>query len=819
MLRKCLLLLVFVALACFYPLTSASADGIIIVDPPICARDACPPPLPPLSQLAIKYHHVTVTIQDQLAVTHVDQVFYNPNDWQIEGLYTFPLPADAAVTSFTLWIDGQPVEGKVLSAEEARRAYEDIVRRMADPALLEYAGRGAVQARIFPIPPQGERRIELEYTQALAAENGLIQYTYPLNTEKFSQQPLQSVSISVEVRSSAAALRAAYSPTHPVNIVRDGDFHLSAGYEAENVRPDADFALYYSLGESEAFHLLSYRDPSDPTDPDGFFLLLLAPRPQADAQPLPKDVFVVLDRSGSMEGEKFQQAQQALRYLLSHLNAEDRFNLVVFSNSIERYAEGLRPAVEADEAIAWVDRLTAQGSTDINRALLETAGMVENERPTYVIFLTDGLPTYGEIDSQKVLDNLAQSAPPALRMFVFGVGYDVDTFLLDSLAQAHHGASSYVLPGEALDEIVSGFYAKISTPVLTNLGLDFGDIAVHDLYPSPLPDLFDGSQIIAVGRYRRGGGATAMLTGEVNGRTQTFTFSDIVFADAPTSFVQLPRLWATRKIGYLLNQVRLRGADQETIDQIVKLSIRYGIVTPYTSYLVTEEMAVGAEAQKRIAEQEFKSLEAAPPAPSSGQAAVQDAAGQGALSNAEVAAAPEQGVNSVKIVASRTFVLLKGVWTDTAFDPAAMQTVKVLFLSDDYFALTAARPDLAAAFALGKQVIAIADGVAYQVIESGVPDATLPAARPTPTAQATSAESPATQSLTATVRPPTLAPPCAPTRTPQRTPFPTAVETPSSPRSGGARPCLGVIPLGLLAGAPAWMRARKNRRRFAQGGL
>ena len=150
------------------------------------------------------------------------------------------------------------------------------MRSQRDPALLEYAGRGAVQARIFPIPPQGERRIELEYSQTLAAENGLVRYIYPLNTEKFSTAPLESVSVTVDVRSQEA-IRAIYSPSHPLATDRLDDHHVKVGYEASNVLPDTDFTLYYSVGQSEAFHLLSYRGMADPADPDGFFLLLLAP--------------------------------------------------------------------------------------------------------------------------------------------------------------------------------------------------------------------------------------------------------------------------------------------------------------------------------------------------------------------------------------------------------------------------------------------------------------------------------------------------------------------------------------------------------------
>lgn len=704
----------------------AHADGIIVPVPPICDPGPCPPPpcpgprpcpIPsPIAQLVIRYHHVTVTIRDQVAVTHVDQVFFNPNEWQVEGTYLFPIPLNAAVTSFTLWVDGQPVEGKVLDADEARRTYQEIVHNLRDPALLEYADRGAVQAQIFPIPPLGERRIELEYTQALPAENGLVRYVYPLNTEKFSIWPLEDVSVSVDIRSTTVPIRAVYSPSHSVSISRESDRHVIAGYEESDVRPDTDFALYYSLGEEEAFHMLSFRDPSD-ADPDGFFLLLLAPRPESSLQILPKDVILVLDRSGSMEGEKFQQAQEALRYILRHLNPDDRFNIIAFSTGLETYGRDLRPASEVNEVIPWVDRLSAIGSTNINRALLEAASMADDERPTYLIFLTDGLPTEGVIDSQRILDNLATAAPDNMRLFAFGVGYDVDTFLLDSLAQTHHGTSSYVLPGERLDETLSAFYAKISTPVLTDLTLDFGEFPIYDVYPDPLPDLFVGSQIIIVGRYRDGGETNVTLFGKVNNRVQEFQFTDQVFERKNNTQSAIPRLWATRKIGHLLNQIRLQGPDQETIDQIVRLSIRYGIVTQYTSYLVTEEVPLGAAEQERIAGEQYDQLRSAAGAPTYGREAVEKAAEQGALADAEAPVAPvQEAAEIVRIVGSRTFVLSDGAWVDTTFDPESMQTQKVTFLSNDYFSLTEARPDLAAGFALGQRVIALSEGVAYEVV-------------------------------------------------------------------------------------------------------
>ena len=316
----------------FLQISPVQADGIIIPEPPICNPLGCVLPPLPMEQLEIKYHHVEVTIDNQLVTNRVDQVFYNPNDYTIEGTYVFPLPADAVVSKFVLWIDGKPVEGKILDAGQARQIYEEIVRKLADPALLEYIGRGAVQASVYPIPPQGERQIELEYQQALPAENGLVKYQYPLNTEKFSAIPLESVTVNVNIHSNLP-IRAVYSPSHPVEVSRQDERNVLASYEATNIKPDTDFILYFSTGENEAFHLLSYLDPMDEKDADGYFLMLLAPKIGEEVEVVAKDIILILDRSGSMEGDKFQQAQSALKFILNHLNAKDRFFVMSFSTA------------------------------------------------------------------------------------------------------------------------------------------------------------------------------------------------------------------------------------------------------------------------------------------------------------------------------------------------------------------------------------------------------------------------------------------------------------------------------------------------------
>ncbi|HEY61235.1 MAG TPA: VWA domain-containing protein [Anaerolineae bacterium] len=715
MIRKTIFsLFLLIGIAMLFP-APAFADGIIVPDPP-------PNPLPgpiPISQLVIRYHHVDVTIKDQIAITHVDQVFYNPNDWTVEGTYLFPIPLGGTVNDFVLWIDGEPVRGEILDANQARETYEQIVRNMQDPALLEYADRMAVKARIFPIPPGEERRIELEYTEVLKAENGLVRYLYPLNTEKFSLSPLDDVRITVNI-SSSAPIRAAYSPSHQVAIDRDDNHHIRAGYEQTNILPDRDFVLLYSVGEGNGLHILTYRDSNVLNDEDGFFMLFLAPRSDMETVQVSKDVILVLDRSGSMEGEKFQQAQEALKFILSHLNADDRFNVIAFSTGLDVYSSNLRPSKEASEAIRWVERQSAVGSTDINRALLEAASIADSERSTYLIFLTDGLPTEGVIESKDIIENFAVAARKNIKLFAFGVGYDVDTYLLDTLAQEHQGTSTYVLPGDQLNEVLSSFYEKISSPVLTDLNLDIEGLTTYDIYPDPLPDLFMGSQIIVVGRYRDGGRKTIKLSGYINGERQTYSYPNQIFSqDYTHEMDMIPRIWATRKIGYLLNQIRLNGPEQELVDQIVRLSIRYGIVTPYTSYLVTESQPLGDAAQDRIVEEEMAAMNAAPTMPSFGREAVEKAAEQGAMKDAESITSPSVEVaNRIRNIGARTFVYSNGVWMDTAFDPDKMTTVKVAFLSDDYFRLSRKYPVLSTAFSLGDGVIAVWDGVAYEIVPS-----------------------------------------------------------------------------------------------------
>jgi len=705
------------------------------------------PPMPPpvdetpivrppwrIEGLTIEYQRVDVSIEDQVATTHIDQLFVNDNDWMLEGTYLFPLPEGAAINQLTMWVDGQPIEAKILERDEARQIYDAIVRQLRDPALLEYVGTQAVQANVFPIPPHDERRVEIEYTQILPAESGVVHYVYPQSTKLYTNAPLENQSIRVDVRSNEA-IRAIYSPSHPVAISREGDFQAVVGYEDSNVVADQDFELYYTVTPEEiGLNLLSYKEGGE----DGFFLLLVAPSVEA-TEVIAKDVILVMDTSGSMEGEKIQQAQEAATYVIEHLKPGDRFNIVPFSTGVRTYQPELVTAVQPGSYQAFINSLEALGGTNISQALLEAAAMVDPQRPTTIIFLTDGLATEGIVETPLLLDAVGQAMPANARIFAFGVGDDVDPNLLDALVENHRGTTTYVRPFQAIDEEVSSFYAKISTPVLADISLDFGDIIVEQLYPDTLPDLFAGTQLVLAGRYREGGPATITLRGAVNGEPQVFTYEDNQFrTQGGDDFI--PRLWATRAIGNLLREIRLRGEEPELVQSVVNLSIRYGIITPYTSYLIEEDDIFTQTGRENIAEGAVEVTRVVT------EGAVEEAAAAADLAEAEApmalptmaasatgapAAPGEVAANTtgqVQIVGSKTFVLRDGVWLDTAYDPERITPQPIGFASDAYFDLLAAMPELGQYLAIGPRVLVVVGDRAYEIVEegAGVDTAVLP---------------------------------------------------------------------------------------------
>lgn len=679
--------------------------------------------------LSIDYHRVNVTIEDQIANTAIDMQFTNNGDGLAEGTFVFPLPNNAAVDRLTMTIDGVAYDAKILSADEARQIYDEIVRQYRDPALLEYIGMQAIQANVFPIPPQESRRIQIEYSQLLPMENGLVQYVYPMTAKRLVNQ----MSISVSVQSSTP-IGAVYSPSHNVALTREGNTAFKVGYEAANVVETEDFSLYYGLtSDAISVNLLTYRASASE---DGFFTLLIQPPLSVDTERIvPKDVILVIDQSGSMEGDKWKQAQDAAAYVLDNINEQDRFNVVMFSTGYRVYANEMLAASEASAARDWIYSLWPEGGTDINAALLSAFDMT-GERSTAILFLTDGEPTEGVTDIPMIIENLKAARKPNARIFTFGIGDDVNTLLLDSLTRENNGAISYVRTGQRIDESVASLYNKINAPVLTDVTLTIDGVTAELMYPAQINDLFAGEQLTLVGRYRGSSdNATVTLSGTMDNEAQTFTFGGLSFSERAGGEALIARLWATRRIADMLNTIRLNGENPELVESIVSLSLRYGIITPYTSFLIEENDILTQQGRENVAQRAASAFDEMAEM-TTGSSAVDAAADLNAMQGAQAvapaatmavpsgrgggAAEYEEGyvaqpINPVQTIADKTFLLIDGVWTDTTFMPDDMETQDVVFLSDAYFDLLIEKPALAEYFALGEQVIVVLDGVAYQV--------------------------------------------------------------------------------------------------------
>lgn len=564
---------------------SAGAHGILIPEDK---------KLPPL---AMVNHKVAIDINDQVATTKVEQVFRNHTDRQLEATYLFPVPKGASVNKFAMWINGKEVSGEMLEAPKAQQIYTEIVRRTQDPGLLEYMGHNLLRMRVFPILPKSDQKVALSFTSVAPKDANLVEYVYPLKTNGKATRTLEDFAIKATIKSQHA-IQNVYSPTHAIAISRSNDREVNVTFERNQALLDRDFQLFYSLGDNDVgLTMLTHRPLSSE---NGYFMLLLSPKVEMSQQhAIPRDMVLVLDTSGSMAGEKIEQAKKALKHCLSNLKAQDRFALINFSTTVNKYRDALveSDSERIDHAKKWVDNLRAAGGTAINDALLAALELrsQDESRSFTIVFFTDGQPTIGETDCDKILRNVTKKNTANTRIFTFGVGHDdgINATFLDQLADQTRALSTFVQPGEDIEVKVSSLYNKISHPVLANLKLSVGDnVRLEEVYPPQLPDLFHNGQVVVLGRYTGKGPVAVKLTGTVAKETQDFVY-EVNFAertDNEKDFVE--HVWARRKVGYLIDQIRVNGEKKELVDEVVALAKKYGITTPYTSYLIVPDGAM-----------------------------------------------------------------------------------------------------------------------------------------------------------------------------------------------------------------------------------
>ena len=717
-------------------------EGDAIVRPPVS-----PFPRPVPARYRIHSVDVNATVRDQIASVQIAQVFQNTGSQTLEARLLFPLPEDAAIDRLTLIVDGKELPGRLMKKAEARRIYESIVRRQQDPALLEYMGQGLFQTRVFPIPPGARRRVEIRYSQLLKKDNGLIDLHLPTGTVKHSRRPIDALNISVRI-DSTQPIKTVFSPSHPVDIKRPDDHHAHGNLTLPNVVSPEDLRLFYGTKDGlVGMNLVSYRpDPGQ----DGYFLLLASPEVKLKkAKAVPKTVVFVIDRSGSMNGKKIEQAREALKYLVGRLGPRDTFNIVAYDTQVESFRPELQRVNDRSQkaALGFVDGLFAGGSTNIDGALTTALGMlVDRKRPNYVLFLTDGLPTVGERNELKIAANARKASRVGARMFSFGVGFDVNSRLLDRLSRNHRGQSVYVRPNEDIEVQVSKLYDRIGAPMLTKLAVNFefdqaaragAPQQIARTYPRELTDLFRGEQLIWVGRYRQSGRVKVTLTGENGDDRRSFSFAATLAdrsQDESHGFVE--KLWALRRIGEIIDELDLNGTNQELVDELVRLSIAHGVMTPYTSFLADEDVNLAARdninrarmtANRELSQASGQSgfvqrrikgrLQKASNVPVGGFGGGGFAADKPAATADQVTAGGNPGVvrPTIRNIGQKSFFLKGRLWRDsTVTAEQEKRAITITQYSQQYFDLAAAhRGTLAKYLAFNGTVLVNLDGKTY----------------------------------------------------------------------------------------------------------
>ena len=676
--------------------------------------------------LRIDRHHIKIGIKNQLTTTKVDQIFLNPNSFEVNGMYIFPVPDDTVISKLALSIDGELVSGKLLSQEESHRIYRDSARYGGNRAILEHLGTRAFIAKVTGIPAHSERRIQFAYSQIISADSDLAKYTYPLSLAKSASAPIGNLHIEMEIESDHE-LRAIHSPSYEVTIDRKDDHHVRVSYAGTDVDPDDDFLCYYSVSdENFGITLLTHR--ADEKE-DGYFMLLVSPKYEVkQTEIVEKDFVFVLDRSGSMSGRKVEQAKEALRYCVQNLNDGDRFNLILFNEDITSLADRLNRGEEwfggerwpdstvlsdklidvkngRKKAFAFIEGIEGRGMTNINDALLTAlAEKPDPNRPRIIVFLTDGCPTIGVTNAAQILENVAKANQNLSRIFVFGVGYDINDHLLDKMAADNGGTRNYVTPNEDIEDTVSALFRKMNEPVLVDVGINFGQINTKELTPKNLPDMFREEQVTLLGRYEDHGDTVLKIRGIIGSEQHEFS-KDVHFSALESDNDFLPHLWAQRRIAELVDEAALNGRTRELDEEIERLSKEYGVLTPYTSFTEANDGSLARHYQSTVSNAYTSAI---PVAERIGY--------NRELEEGRIARYKKQYADT-KYIGRKTFHYQSGIWVDNKYDGKSERT-QIEFGSDEYYELGNHLHDLAKYSKLAHRALSMIichEGVNYEI--------------------------------------------------------------------------------------------------------
>ncbi|HTD61538.1 MAG TPA: VIT domain-containing protein [Gemmatimonadaceae bacterium] len=691
---------------------------------PRCDPAACLP-RPPFSrpQVVRTSSDVHAELADRVVRWEVKETFRNTGGPLGEADYLFPLPQGAAFENLQLSINGELVSGETLGADEARRVYEDIVRRKRDPALVEWMGFGLLRARIFPLAAGEEKTVVVKFQSVAQREGDALRLDYlrsDARNDSASDAERWNFTLTYPLHHGYGT---PYSPTHNVARVHDGTVAITGPERALTVL----VPVARQTGGA-SITVLPYRASSE----DGFAMITLTP-PEGHASKTPRDVTFVLDVSGSMNGKKIEQAKAAGRQLVESLRPEDRFRLIDFSTDVRTFRDGWAQATQENVAAAekYFGQLEAEGSTNIEAALAEALNNQSDdaERLPIVLFITDGEPTVGERNTDKLVAGMVAKRGRT-RLFTFGLGADVNTSLLEQLSLDGRGTAQFVRPDESVERAVSLVAGRLSGPVATDLVVHTDDnVQLKSQLPSGAIDLFEGQDAIVLARYTGTGSTHLTFRGHTASGPVEWS-ETVTFPDRERANPFVARLWATQRIGYLSADRHKHGANPEVDDEIRQLGMRFGIPTELTSYLVQEPQDVAANQPRRLGDSHLQlsqmvvtgvagGVPAAPAPAQAFRAAKEASLARAATSLAVMDSVAAPSLKKVVRSGGRTFWRQDSVWVDSRWRDG-MRVVRVKPYSTAYFALLDAVPELKSAFAVGDAVRVAGRTVAIEVAGDGV---------------------------------------------------------------------------------------------------
>jgi Ca-activated chloride channel family protein len=511
-----------------------------------------------------------------------------------------PVPDDITLRSIHVGQEAAPVTALVLTKAQSTTIVGQMVVDVNDPALMEFIDTRLIMSDSFSIAAGATSTVSLTYKQALHINGNRVDYLLPR-----SEWIMYGVPWEITVRINASqTLSTIYSPSHKLDIHRDGHDRVTVTTLNESSTMAGPFRLYYLLEDMQGFTSSVLTYPA--SEYDGGYFLFMAGLPTElarDDNDIKRELTLVLDRSGSMSGIKIEQVKQAARQVIGGLADGEAFNLITYNANIDTFHN--KPLIKnqstAQAAFSYLDSINATGLTNLYGAL-RTALLQE---PTegflpVILFLTDGLPTTGEQREIYIRDLVLSSNPYNRRVFTLGVGYDLNAPLLDGLAEYSLARSVFVTPEDDVEVAIMDMFSTLFQPLFTDVGIRSvsaegipGTRRTYNVLPFSIVDLFQGDRLVLIGQYVGQEPFLFEISGNYRNQMQSvFCPVDQQQGSLKQGFV--PRLWSSRFVAQVINEIRQMGADPELTKYnerlwdlsvaMVELALTYGILTEYTAF-------------------------------------------------------------------------------------------------------------------------------------------------------------------------------------------------------------------------------------------